>query len=496
MIAACGPAEDPFPAPDGWGTTWGPGGPAVTFDDAELWEACAYLTGGPADVDHHNLVVMVDGLLLLPWAPENGGGGITFFEFDDPCAPTKVGEAFAEGMRETHSMAFGRVGDRDYLAVDYHLGDVEGEGGDRGEEPEEAVEGGVGFWDITDKTAPQWVGELALPGYAYPDAYLRVTLSNFWQGDYVYASGAFNGVYIIDASDPTAPELVGQYRFTPNMLVGSFHVFGNRAVATSAGLTRMVLVDLSDPVDPQPVLGGDLLIDDGGGDEAPFYFANLGGPYALFARKDEGGGPILYDISDINRRPTFVGEAYTPDGSGGYVFLQEDHLFVGDSDFASVYDVTDPASPFEIGRVDLSGDLDTLTPVGNVAVASVDSGAVPGQASAVIPWRTSPDRRGPRVGMRSPEDSDRSVPVTGRVGFSFDEMIEPRSVFEGSFRVADADGRPVPGRFNVQENLVNFTPDSLFEADTTYTVTLPAGGITDVSGNPLESAVTLSFTTQ
>ncbi|MCP4870535.1 MAG: hypothetical protein GY898_17670 [Proteobacteria bacterium] len=495
VAAACGPTEDPFPAPDAWGGTTGPGGPTVEFTDADLGEHCAYLTGGPEDADHHNLQVMYDGYLLLPWAPENGGGGLTFFDFTDPCVPAKVGETYAEGMRETHSMAFGTVGGREYLAVDYHFGDVEPDGGDRGEDEEVEVEGGVGFWDITDKTDPQWVGELALPGYDYPDAYLRVTLSNFWQGDYVYASSGFGGIFIIDASDPADPQLVSQYQFTPNMLVGSFHVFGNRGVATSAGLTRMVLVDLDDPLDPQPVLGGDLLIDDSTGAEAPYYFANLGGPYALFARKDEGGGPILYDISDENRRPSFVGEAYTDDGSGGYVFLQEDHLFFGDSDFASIYDASDPTAPVEVLRLDLQGDLDTLTPVGNVAIASVDSGAVPGQSSAVIPWRTTLDRRGPRVGMTSPADGERGVASTGRVGLSFDEMIEPMSVFAGSFRVADPDGEPVPGQFNTQENLVNFTPDEDLLSDATYTVTVPAGGVTDVSGNVLEADVVFTFET-
>ena len=54
------------------------------------------------------------------------------------------------------------------------------------------------------------VSELALPDYDYPDAYFRVVLSTFWQGDVLYASAGLNGVFAIDVSDPLAPELITQ----------------------------------------------------------------------------------------------------------------------------------------------------------------------------------------------------------------------------------------------------------------------------------------------
>ena len=95
---ACAPTEPDFPDPTDWSTR-GPGGPSVPFIEADLLSHCAYLTGGPEDHEHHNLVVMHDGYLLMPWAPEDASGGITFFEFDDPCNPTKIGESYDAGMR-------------------------------------------------------------------------------------------------------------------------------------------------------------------------------------------------------------------------------------------------------------------------------------------------------------------------------------------------------------------------------------------------------------
>jgi hypothetical protein len=78
---------------------------------------------------------------------------------------------------------------------------------------------------------------------------------------------------------------------------------------------------------------------------------------------------------------------------------------------------------------------------------------------------------------------------------SFDEWIEHASVFEGSFRVVDARGQNVPGRFNTQETIANFIPDEPLAEDQVYTVTIPARGITDVSGNPTAEDFSWSFST-
>lgn len=490
LLAACPPVE---PGPQGpvmpafedagaWRDTLrGPGGPAEAFAEADLFGHCAYLTGGPEDREHHNLAVMHDGYLVLPWAPEDGGGGITLFDVTDPCAPVKVGEAYAETMRESHTLSFGEVEGRTYLAVDYHR------------ELDDGVEGGIGFWDVTDPTDPQWVSELALPGYLYPDAYLFVTLSTFWQGDVLYVSGAFNGVYLVDVSDPLDPQLVGQHRFEPSLLVGSFHVVGNRALAAPAGGTRAVWVDLTDPLAPAPLPGGDFTIRSGDGQEVSSYFSNLSGHYALFARNHNGGGPIVYDLSTPT--PRFVSDHFTLLGDGGYVFGHEDQLFFGDSNFGTVYDWVDGTQIEERGTLTLAGDLDTVTPVGNVAVVSVDDDANPGQSSAVVPWSVEADGRGPRLGMTSPRGGETFVADTSRIGLAFDEMIEPRSVTAGTLRVWTEHGVAVPGRFHAQENIVNFTPHEPLEHDTTYFVDLPAGGIADGTGNGLESDAQLSFST-
>ncbi|HNH45846.1 MAG TPA: hypothetical protein PKY30_02350, partial [Myxococcota bacterium] len=180
------------PAPDEFVIS-GPGGPQSSFTSEQLLLPCAALTGGEEDVEHHNLVGIYDGVLWLPWAPESGKGGLTSYDFSDPCNPVKLGEAYSEWMRESHTLGIGEVDGRRYLAVDMHVS---------------GTEGGIGFWDITDATAPVWVSALNLPGYAYPDAYFRVALSTFWQGDRLYVAAGLLGVFVVDVSDPVNPSIL------------------------------------------------------------------------------------------------------------------------------------------------------------------------------------------------------------------------------------------------------------------------------------------------
>lgn len=484
LLLACREQDSPIPptppAPDAYEPPEGPGGPARTFTAEELNQACGYILGGPQDVEHHNLAVMHDGYLVHPWAPEDGGGGISFFEFDDPCNPVLVGQAWSERMRETHTLAFGEADGREYLAVDAL-------------DPDIYNIGGVGIWDITDRSAPVWVSEIDTPNFAYPDSYLRVTFSSFWQGDVLYISAAFNGIHVVDVSDPLAPVLVRSVTFDPPHLVGSFTVIGNLGMAASAGTQRVWMMDVSDPLDPKPMSTFDTVRADGSIDK--YYFSSIGGRYGLFARNERGGGPIIYDITDPTS-PVWTGEALTEDGDGGYVYRQGDRLFQGDSNFGAIWDISDATRPQEVARYLVPGDMDTLSPVGNVVVVSVDEGGEPGKATSIFPWRETPDDDPPAIELVNPMPGEEAVALTGRIGVSFDEWVERATVFEGSLRVTDGAGFPIEGSYNVQENIVNFTPAEPLPGKTEIVVHIPAGGITDVSGNPIAEEQRWSFHTE
>ncbi|MCS6797361.1 MAG: Ig-like domain-containing protein [Myxococcota bacterium] len=479
------PALGPYPAPDAHPRLGGPGGPARRFEPHELGTHCAYIDGGEGDVsDHHNLVTMLGGYLVMPWAPEWGGGGISLYDVRDPCAPRRVGYGYSERTRETHAIGFSRLGGL-WAVVD---------GIDTSRFP---FRGGVQFWDLSDPTQPTEASHLALPGFAYPDAYARVTLSTFWQVPFVYAGGADNGIYVIDATDPRRPVHVATYVPEPIMRVGQVQVIGNLLIATTAEGPRTLLLDVSDPEAPQPMPGGDFLATDATGRPREAYFSTFADGFIYYALKDAGGGLLVWDVRDP-RAPRFAGLRESG-GNGGYVFVKEGFAYQGESSFAVVYDVRDPARITEVARYALAGDLDTATPIGNVVVLSVDADAEPDRGTAVVPHQAEPDRSPPRVSWLWPPDGAVGLPSTSRFGVSFNEHVDFETVWEGSVRLWATDRGPdagrVRGQLSAQEAIVNFTPDCPLEPNTSYTLEIVAGGVADLSGNRMVEGFRATFRT-
>lgn len=474
--------EPGYPEPGDWPPQTGPGGPAVAYEADALYQNCAFLDGGFSDSDHHNLVVMFDGYLLMPWAPEWGAGGLTFFDVSDPCNPATVGSNTSGDMRETHAIGFSEVGGRWY-AVTAHV-----------EEGLLNTGGGVMFWDVTNPEQPLPLSTLELPGHLYPDAYARVVQSTFWQGDYVYAGGSDNGLYIVDASDPLNPTLAHQEAFDPTLRVGQVQVVGNLLIATAAEGPRTVLLDVSLPTQPQPIAGGDFTLEDSAGVPREAYFANVTAGMVWYAVKSGGGGVMAYDVHDPSN-PTLAGH-FDSGGNGGYVFVKDDVAVVGESSFAGLYDVSDLGNMQSIAQLDLEGDLDTATPIGNVIVLSVDDEANADEASAIAPFLEAPDEDAPFVNWSVPADGAEGLAVTSRIGVTFNEMVAPKSAWEGSVRLYETrTGTPVAGRSTVQESIVNFQPDGVLTPGTQYTFEIPAGGVVDYNGNAVAEDFSITFTT-
>ncbi len=462
----------------------GSGNPGRTFTEAELWQNCATLDGGAEDAMQHNLQLPYRGHLVLPWAPEQGQGGLSLFDMADPCAPERVGDGFTQDARETHAMGFVYLPPDDPHAGDWAVGNGKQYG---------SIDSGILFWDLSDPAAPAVASLLVLPEAWYPDSYTRVVLSVFWQYPWVYVASADNGVFVVDATDPRAPVLVNQISF--GMRAGGVFALGNELLVTSAEQTVAALFDISDPANPVMLPGSPFGTVTRDGAAVETYHGNRVGDLALFARKEGGGGPILIDISDPEQ-PFFAGDA-VHNGNGGYVFMDEDVIFVGESDHASVWDASDPANLSLIGTGLLAGDLDTIVPWGNVALLSVDhaEGEDPSienaVATAIMPWRADPDTAGPVVLSTSPEDGDAGLYQAARIGIGFNEFIEPASAFPGSIRLLDADGAPVECYVSVQETVATCSPAAPLLPDHAYTVEVE--GVTDIHGNPMIGVHRFSF---
>ena len=352
---------------------------------------------------------------------------------------------------------------------------------------------GVLSWDISDPSDIQEGSYVTLPDVFYPDAYARVVLSVFWQYPWLYVAGSDNGVYVMDATDPLNPFLVSQYKFDPVLRAGGVWALGNLLIVSTAEGKQTAILDISDPTDPQPILGGLFYNADGEGTPVEAYHANVAGDWVLYARKEGAGGLIVYDISDPSD-PFFVSE-YQTGGNGGYVFYDEGVAFVGESNMARVFDVSNIERPELLGEGWMQGDLDTFTPIGNVAVMAVDDDAVANQASVVMPWREEADKDGPEVLRIDPRSGASGVALTARIGVGFNEVVDPASVFAGSIRLYDDKGRGIDGWGSAQETIANYSPKEPLRPGVTYTVEIVKGGIVDSHGNALEESVFSTFTT-
>lgn len=466
---------DPYPDPGAHEPMAGPGAGHVAVAADKLGAVCAWVSGGPDDkTQHHNLVVPFEGYLFMPWAPETAAqGGVSLFDMSDPCQPERIGYATTKQMRETHSVGFSFEGGR--WAVVNH-----GEG---------IIYGGILFWDLADLANPQVASVLKFDDFLYPDAYEKVTLSVFWQGDTVYVGGGNPGVYIVDASDPTQPKLVNQYTFDPPLRVGQVQAIGDLLVVGSADDARAALLDISDPRNPKPIAGGDFTVRDSTGKPRKYYFNNVRDGLFWATRKDGGGGLMIWDIRDPSA-PKFRSEVVT-DGKGGYVFFHEDRAFCGESDHAVGFDISNLDAIEEIGRWKMTGDLDTATPVGNLLLLSVDDKADKDNAagSGVVPLRAAPDTTPPRVTWVWPPDGSKTLRPTSRVGITLTEMVEPKTAWQGSVRLYREDLGPERGTVEsivqAQEHIVNVTPRAPL-APGRYVLQVRAGGLRDWAGNALQ----------
>jgi len=481
----------------------GGGGPAVAFNDTDLGEHCAYLPGNLdrnvdeiVDIDHKNLVGTYRGHLVVPWAPEYGRGGLTFWDVSDPCNPSRAGEGRSKYMRETHNISFVTLPEGDPHAGEWAAVNMGGATAyvDLGGH-------GLQFWDVSDPAAPVVVSELVLDGLFYPDAYELINLAYSWAYPYVYVAGALNGLYVVDATDPTDPQFVSQID-VPDMRVGSAFAFGDLLLLTGSEQRVHALYDITDPIDPQPVLGGRFESRTGDGTAVEAYHTNLAGNLALFARKEGGGGPIVYDVTDPSN-PTLHGEFHIEGHSGGYIFHDEGFLFTGDSNASHIVDYRDPANPELVMQINLgNGDLDTLTPYGNVAIAAVDDpkgyeGLDKGQGTAVVPWTEQPDDTPPSIMATRPADGATDVPITQALYVGFDEFVEPsHAISRVGVRLLEAEGEQIVDAWaNAEESRVHLRPKQPLTPGTDYILEVMQGGLQDINGNVVPEATRITFRT-
>jgi hypothetical protein len=268
----------------------------------QTWSADTYQALG---------VEVKDGYLYVA----DYGGGVKIFDIHDPSAPFLAG-AIATGDSLSNPCDVAVCGDYAYLA----------------DEDE-----GARIFDISDPDAARFVGSY-LDEDTWP-CFAEIAVRD----NYVYA-GSYDGIWVIDVSDPTAPSAVVKgfptdhpYDCYGMAFQGNYlYVADNQS--TGAGLR---IVNIADPTQPQEVgflpstRPADVVVS---------------GDYAYFA--DHSQGMRVVDVSNPGSPAQVPGGVFAPGSPGSFAFdgiaLVGTTVYISDY-YGKVYvvDVSIPAAPVQ-----------------------------------------------------------------------------------------------------------------------------------------------------
>ena len=416
----------------------------------------------------HNQPTVINGYLLLA-----GNAVHEFWDISDPYSPVLLSEMFSPyrfGEAESHQVSYAK-----FPSGGLYLVTVSGRG--------------IDLWGIENVNQPSLLSALELPNINYGD------LSNAvwglaWQGDYIYVGATTSGLYIVDASDPTQPQLVTTLPTVElgGVAAGPLFALGNLLVITtpkrSAGVVTM---DISDPANPILL---DFVKPGGRSYIGSFYGSNahLISPFRTF------------DVTSDPRKIEQIGSAPTP--SSEYLSFGDGHLYLGGlrggTEGIWKYDIGDPNHPTLIGRIpgrDSRWDDQFSVPIGNLIAISDDENVNGYVGSFIAVHDTEPDTQPPVVDYVNPPDGAVDQPPSSRIALSFSDQIEFASVDSSTLIVRPIGGQALTGKWGYSQTVVSFWPDQPLQPDTDYEVVARAGGITDLVGNAIANEFRSVFRT-
>ncbi len=453
----------------------GPGVPNRIYPDEFVLTVISQLNSANGAPRSHGHVSMHKGYLVVIYSTDDGGsdGGFSFYDISNPYEPELVfqkDDEETQEIREAHGYGFSSSYAGDLVALQAAYG--------------------VQIWDWTDISNPVRLSYLHLPGIEDSDYALGAWWLS-WQAPYIYIGGSGNGIYIVDATDPQNPFLVQRPNGQPNPIpisqtggfrIGPIFAVGNLLAASSMDGNGYLTMDISDPKNPIVM---DVL------SNVPDIYSSMVNGYKILAT---GLDKNLY-VYDI-RNPSEISliNFENIQGPGGYVTFQDGFAHVGASIQYTKVDIRDDANYSRAGKA-TSGihnrDEDFVVPLGNLIVLSDDHGF----GSFIIPHKGGRDVTGPSVNMVIPADGATNQAQTTRVGLTFIDFVDLRTINDSTFIVRPVGGSALSGKYSTQFGIVNFFPDEPLEPLTTYEVVVPKNGMKDLVGNLTPSSFVSTFTT-
>lgn len=440
------------------------GTPLASFSEATF-------TGPPGG---SNTVLMLRDYMIVMGSHDSGvkDGPLHVFDVADPRSPKllkRLSNADTANLRELHAMPVALLDGKDILVFPSITG--------------------LTFFDFTDPLNPAAIGSLALEGVNGGD-YDNAAWMLSWAWPYVYVGGTGNGIYVVDARDPTKPSLVKRIQTGDlgGFRIGPVYAAGNYIVASGmdAMPTKVAVLDAGDPAKPFLLVSGSaptsmyssVVIGD------RIYGSGEGGEYSFMTWSPDA-------IEVIGGKSIKLGA-----DKGGYCTYQDAFIFCGQSSegFRKI-DVSDEADIREVSQANISvagADSDFATVLGNLVYLGNDHGS----GAALFAHDMAPDSTPPKLLGAYPQDGDLQQPLTTRITLFFSDEIDLGSIGPESIIVRPVGGEAVDGVFSHSSfNAVSFGAKAALLDDTTYEVMLVKDGLKDLAQNPLAEQSVVRFST-
>ncbi len=418
-----------------------------------------------------NVAVMIRGYFMIIFTPDSGvpPGEMAIYDLSDPKNPKEVkhieGTADTNIFREAHSLPVARIDGKQYIAIQ--------------------TTQGIQFWDFTNPLNPLRIGAIALPGVTGGD-YENVAWQTSWQGRYLYVSGGNRGLYVVDAADPSNPQLLKEVQTssTGGFRVGPLFALGDQLVISNTDQGgAYAILDISVPDDP-------VLLDQVG-NQPRMYSIVVGGPDHIYSAGRDGN---FLTFSFANPSEITLVKNALIGRDQLYAAAQDHYVFLGRQNNVVKVDVADVQNPKVVGEGTLNRDHPDhgqVTPLGNLMFIGNDHGT----GSALFCHQYGQDQAPPTVQSTYPKDNSTGLRPSARLSVLFSDYIDTETVTQQNVIVRPVGGAPIDGIYSYVFNTLSFGPNVPFAADTTYEVVLAAGGIKDVMGNALADEVVFRFST-
>jgi MYXO-CTERM domain-containing protein len=439
------------------------GVPLVSFNEA-------LFTGAPGG---SNTVLMLREYMIVMGSHDSGvpDGPLHVFDVSNPKQPLlmkRFTSPETAELRELHAMPVAVIDGKDVLVF--------------------PTVTGLQFFDFTDPLNPVALGALALEGVNGGD-YDNAAWMCSWAWPYVYVGGTGNGIYVVDATDPSAPSLVTRIETgeAGGFRIGPVYAAGNYIIASGmdATPTEVAVLDAGDPQNPFLLTKGSA--------PAPMYSSVVIGDRIYGS--GEGGNYSFFKWSPDAVEP-IGGALKLGSDKGGYCTFQDSFIFCGQSSegFRKI-DVSDETNFQQVStaKVDIAGaDSDFATVLGNIVYLGNDHGS----GAAFFAHDMAPDATPPKFLKAYPQDGDLMQPLTSRITLFFSDEIDIDSMTAESIVVRPVDGQPLEGVFSHSSfNAVSFGAKATLLENTTYEVVVLKDGLKDLAQNPIGEETVTRFST-